>query len=245
MSLSDTALSLSSLSQLQQSLPIEFDVNFLKHVQRVDGFFNVLLFQGSILGILKPCSTASGLFNTLCRLCNSWLLYSLHKVNNPEAVEQGLRMPRIPLWRRNTLKKPSILWTCLRKLTSNSMGRDCCSRLSEERERAVSERDMPTQHQCISTSVRTVDRPTCLLAFYSCGNQHRTPPIFNIHWLTILTMQQLCGYCMTCTKKTVRRPKQDRRTPGSLLKEKCIKKSIQHCLKVLGNANIFSYEKWF
>ena len=28
-------------------------------------------------------------------------------------------------------------------LTLNSMGRDCCNRLSEERERAVSERDTP------------------------------------------------------------------------------------------------------
>ena len=94
MSLSDTALSLSPLSRLQHSLPIEFNVNFLMHVQRVDGFFSVLLLQRGILAFLN--SALQRLDYSLCsgHITATELLHSLHKVNNPEAIEQGLRMPR-------------------------------------------------------------------------------------------------------------------------------------------------------
>ena len=70
------------------------------------------------------------------------------------------------------------------------MGRDCCRQLSEERERAVSERDIP-----ITTLVyqhfgkdKWIGLPA-LLDFYSCGIQHSTPPIVNIHCLTMLNMK--------------------------------------------------------
>ena len=75
----------------------------------------------------------------------------------------------------------------MRTLTLNSMGRDCCNQLSEEREIAVSERDTPITtpvYQHFSKD-KWIGLPA-LLDFYSCGNQHRTLPIMNINCLTIL-----------------------------------------------------------
>ena len=79
------------------------------HVQRVDGFFSVLLLQGGILAFLN-----SALQRLDCSPCADyatalWLWYGVHKINNPDAVEKSLRMPRYLIEEEVHMKKPSTL----------------------------------------------------------------------------------------------------------------------------------------
>ena len=63
------------------------------HVQRVDGFFSVLLLQGGIVAFLNSYLQRMDCLSYAGHTIATELLHSLHKVNNPDVVEQSLRMP--------------------------------------------------------------------------------------------------------------------------------------------------------